>query len=329
MARNIALILGGTGGAGGEIGAALTRHGWRVRAMGRNPEAAAKQMPAFEWVTGDCMNRGDVIAAAQSARVIVHAVNPPGYRNWAGTVIPMIENTIAAARKAGARIVLPGTVYNYGPDVFPLIAENAPQNPKTRKGKIRAALERALEQSGVPTLIVRAGDFFGPRTSQNSWFIQMVKPGKSASSITYPGHRDVGHAWCYLPDLGETVARLLAREPHLARSERFHFAGHYFPRGVEIAEQLRKIIEEGAGKRVPINPLPWFAVPLLAPFNESLRETLEMRYLWRRDLQLDNAKLLAFLGAEPHTPIDAALRAALEGQSSLPKRAQRQALRAA
>ena len=50
--------------------------------------------------------------------VIVHAVNPPGYRNWCKLVLPMLDNTISAARLTGARIVLPGTVYNFGPDAF-------------------------------------------------------------------------------------------------------------------------------------------------------------------------------------------------------------------
>jgi hypothetical protein len=49
---------------------------------------------------------------------------PPGYRDWARLVLPMIDNTIAAARASGARIVLPGTVYNYGPNAFPVLRES-------------------------------------------------------------------------------------------------------------------------------------------------------------------------------------------------------------
>jgi peptide-methionine (R)-S-oxide reductase len=41
----------------------------------------------------------------------VHAVNPPGYRGWSRLVLPMLDNTIAAASAVGATIVLPGTVY--------------------------------------------------------------------------------------------------------------------------------------------------------------------------------------------------------------------------
>ena len=115
-------------------------------------------------------------------QVVVHAANPPGYRNWKGLALPMLESSIAAAQAAGARLVLPGTVYNYGPDVLPLVAESAPQRPQTRKGAIRVAMEQRLQQAsltGLRVLILRAGDFFGAH-AQNSWFSQgLVKPGRT------------------------------------------------------------------------------------------------------------------------------------------------------
>jgi hypothetical protein len=48
--------------------------------------------------------------------------------------MPMLHNTINAAEKNGALIVLPGTIYNYGPDAFPLLQEDSLQNPVTQKG---------------------------------------------------------------------------------------------------------------------------------------------------------------------------------------------------
>jgi len=134
-----------------------------------------------------------VLAAAKGCAVIVHAVNPPGYRNWGQLVLPMLDNTIAAAIAEGATIVLPGTVYNYGPDAFPasgdLLAEDAPQRPLTRKGAIRVELEARLERAstqGARVIIVRAGDFFGPRAG-NNWFSQgLVKPGQPVRSVLYP-----------------------------------------------------------------------------------------------------------------------------------------------
>ena len=121
-AGRTALVIGAAGGVGGESASALIRHGWRVRALTRRPQPAT---PGIEWVAGDAMNAADVLAAAAGAAVIVHAANPPGYRDWDTLVLPMLDNTIAAAGAVGARIVLPGTVYNYGPDVFPAFDEAA------------------------------------------------------------------------------------------------------------------------------------------------------------------------------------------------------------
>src|SRR6266851_1711671 len=166
-----ALVLGATGGIGGETALALSRHGWNIRALSRSAKPSAHST-GWDWVKGDALDRASIIVAAQGADAIVHAVNPPGYRNWAALVLPMIENTIAAAKPSGARILLPGTIYNYGQDAFPVLREDSPQNATTHKGKIRIALEHKLEDAvrdGVRSLIVRFGDFFGPKPG-NNWF---------------------------------------------------------------------------------------------------------------------------------------------------------------
>ena len=81
------------------------------------------------------MNTADVVAAAEGVQVIVHAANPPGYRNWRGLALPMLRATIAAATQVGARIVLPGNVYNFAPDAGPAIAEDAPQAPAPARAR--------------------------------------------------------------------------------------------------------------------------------------------------------------------------------------------------
>jgi nucleoside-diphosphate-sugar epimerase len=319
--QRTALVLGATGGVGGEVALALLQRGWHVRTLHREPERAARKAPHLaqvQWATGDAMRREDVVAAAKGADVIVHGVNPPGYRNWRGLALPMLENSIAAARASGARLVFPGTVYNYGPDAFPLLTERSPQNPLTRKGKIRVEMEQRLEtasREGVRTLIVRAGDFFGPRTG-NSWFAQgLVKPGRPVRSILYPGQADVGHAWAYLPDVAATIGQLLEREAELADFDMFHFGGHWFDTGIGMAHAIQRVVGE---PQPAIRRFPWPAVYAASPFVTTFREMLEMHYLWRRPVRLDNAKLVAFLGAEPHTPIDAAVRATLVGLGCLP-----------
>jgi nucleoside-diphosphate-sugar epimerase len=223
----------------------------------------------------------------------------------------MLSSTIAAAKASGARILFPGTVYNYGEDAFPLIDERAAQNPVTRKGRIRVAMEALLRGSGVPVLIVRCGDFFGPKPGNNWLSMGITRPGKPLTSALYPGPLEVAHCWAYLPDVAETFVRLLATE--LAPFEVVQMQGHQLT-GHELVAGL----EAAVGGPVAVRRLPWLGVHMAAPFNESLREMLEMRYLWERPVLLDNAKLVARLGAEPRTPLAVALRAALEGQGSLP-----------
>ena len=305
--QRIALVIGAAGGIGGEAAAALARHGWTVRGLTRRP------MPlraGLDWISGDAMVAADVARAAQGVDLIVHAANPPGYKDWEKLVLPMLDNTIAAAKVNGARILLPGTVYNFGLETFPLIDETAPQNPVTRKGKIRVEMERRLKAAsaqGTPVLIVRAGDFFGPHAG-NNWFGQLViKPGAPLKSVTEASAKGLAHAWAYLPDLAETMARILDHADRLAAFEVFHFGGHLLAWG-EMAASVRR----AAGKpKLPVMGFPWWLVVALSPVVRVFGEMAEMRYLWREPMVLDDRKLRAFLGEVPHTQLDAAVEASL------------------
>ncbi len=306
-----ALILGATGGIGGAVADGLALRGWRIRALNRNAAEAARRRPEFDWIQGDAMQAADVLKAAEGADVIVHAVNPPGYRNWGQVVLPMLDNTIAAAKAVGARIVLPGTVYNFGPDVFPNVTEDSAQRPKTRKGAIRVQMERRLraaaEQGDAPVIIVRAGDFFGGARA-NSWFSQaMVTPGKPIGTMTYPGKRGIGHQWAYLPDVAETMIRLIEKGDELPTFAVYHMRGHWDGDGRQMVDAVQRVL----GHKVKVKAFPWWIVPLAAPFVPFMRELREMSYLWDVPLQMRNDRLLAVLGEEPHTPIDEAVRASL------------------
>jgi nucleoside-diphosphate-sugar epimerase len=316
--KGTALVLGASGGIGGEVAATLLRHGWTVRGLARDPVSAQARWrgagagPA--WVAGDALDAASVIAAARGASLIVHAVNPPGYRNWATQVLPMLDSSIRAAEHAGARILLPGTVYNYGPGEFPLLTEDAPQRPASRKGALRVEMEQRLRRAserGLDVLILRAGDFFGPRAG-NSWFSQgLVTPGRPVAAITYPGRPGLGHQWAYLPDVAETMVQLVERGGR--GFESFHMEGHWDADGGRMTAAIRAAI----GRAVPVRALPWWLLTLAAPVVPLFREMRELRYLWREPVRLSNARLVAALGAEPHTPLDEAVRATLAGLGCL------------
>lgn len=311
-----ALVLGATGGIGGAIVSSLQRHGWTVRGLARDAaKARATAGAAVAWIDGDAMQRPDVIRAAAGAQVIVHAVNPPGYRDWDRLVLPMIDNSIAAARAAGARIVLPGTIYNFDPATTPVLSETSPQHPRSRKGQIRREMEARLEAAApeVPSLILRAGDFFGPG-SRSSWFAQaMVKPGRPVTRINEVA-RGPGHSWAYLPDLAEAFALLLDDPGKLRPFERVQFEGFYDATGRGMAE----MVEAAAGQELRRGWFPWWVMHALAPFGGFPREAAEIAPYWRHPVRLDNRRLESLIGLEPRTPLAEALRATLAFMGSHP-----------
>ncbi len=315
-----ALVLGASGGIGGEVARQLRDAGWTVKALKRGQAAAHEMSEGIHWLRGDALNAIDVAGAAQGCGVIVHAVNPPGYRDWDRLVLPMLDNAIAAAQAQQATLVLPGTVYNFGPDAFPLLREDSPQRPVTRKGGIRVEMEarlRAASQRGMRVLIVRAGDFFGPRAG-NNWFSQgLIKPGKPVTAISNPAAPGVGHQWAYLPDVARTMVELLARRELLPAFASFHMAGHWDATGRQMAEAIQRVAARH-GRKPRIAALPWWLLKLASPFVTTLKEMQEMRYLWQRPVRMDNTRLLAVLGAEPHTPLDEAVETALRGLGCLP-----------
>jgi nucleoside-diphosphate-sugar epimerase len=272
----------------------------------------------IEWLAGDAMNVADVVRAAVGARVIVHAANPPGYKNWRGLALPMLKASIAAAESSGARILLPGNVYNYAPSNGARISEAAPQAPTTRKGRIRVEMEEMLRDAvalGVKTLVLRAGDYFGPGAPNSSFQWLLTRRGGRVRSVYAPGPANVGHAYAYLPDLAETLARLLDREAELAEFDVFHFAGHWLARNGELVEAIRRVTGEAA---LPLKAFPYPMLFALSPFVETFRELLEMRYLWEKPIGLDGGKLCAFLGDLPSTPLDTAVRETLADMGCLP-----------
>jgi nucleoside-diphosphate-sugar epimerase len=129
----------------------------------------------------------------------------------------MLDNTIVAAQANGATIVLPGTVYNYGPSAFPTLHEDSLQQPSPQGCHPcgDGAASAAGQQPELPSDRGARGDFFGPKPG-NSWFSQgMLKPGQPVKSISMPNAPGVGHQWSYLPDVARAMVELVQRRDTL------------------------------------------------------------------------------------------------------------------
>ena len=68
-----ALIIGATGLFGLHAAEALIKHGWRVRALARNPDAAAARLgprTPIDWIKGDAMDAESVIIHVLTVHIV-------------------------------------------------------------------------------------------------------------------------------------------------------------------------------------------------------------------------------------------------------------------
>jgi len=196
------------------------------------------------------------------------------------------------------------------------LVETTPQQPTTRKGRIRVEIEEAMRdaaRAGLRCVIVRAGDFFGG-PGRGSWFDRVIVKPLPKGKAVYPGRADLVHAWAYLPDLARAFVMIAERRAALSAFDTLHFPGHALT-GEEllagIARSARRLGLLGAGRELQRGNLPWGwlrAGGLLIPM---WRELAELRYLWEMPHRLSGERLGKVIGAVPATPLDEAMDATL------------------
>jgi nucleoside-diphosphate-sugar epimerase len=283
------LILGGNGKIGKHSAEAFWNASWTVRHYDRST--------------------GDMTAAAMGADVIVNGLNPPKYHNWAVTIPAITHQVIAAAKASGATVIVPGNVYNFG-DRGGLFDENTPQQPQTRKGKIRVEMEDAYRAAGVQTILLRAGNFLDPNREGDVQSMLILKDGHKGV-VTTLGRTDIPQSHAYLPDWAQAAVMLAEKRGVLATFEDVPFPGHTFS-----MEELRDAVAARSGRPAKISRFPWIAVTLMAPFSEMMREFKEMRYLNDMPHWLGSEKFNRLLPDFTATDDQTAMLAGLAGDVS-------------
>lgn len=279
------LILGASGRIGRHASATFAGAGWAVRPFDRAS--------------------GDLAQAACGVDVILNGWNPP-YHQWQSTVPGLTRQVIAAARTGGACVILPGNVYVYGPDMPPVIGPGVAHRATHPLGLIRREMEGAYRDSGVPTILLRAGDFLDDAASGN-WFDRVIAKPIRKGRIAYPGTTDRPHAWAWLPDLAASMVGLAERRADLPRFAEFAFPGYTL-----TGDDLARACGEAVGLDVVARRMSWLPVRLARPFWKEARHLLEMRYLWDRPHRLDGSALDAVLPDRSQTPLHSALARALQ-----------------
>lgn len=312
------LILGATGRFGAAAVGAFAAAGWRVLAQRRRARSGGSPAANVQWLDADLSDPAALAARAAGACVVVHAMNPAAYTDaaWRAEAPAMMRAAIDIASRLDALLLFPGNVYNFGAGMPSVLHEGTPQHPTTLKGELRVELEAQLAQahaaSGLRSVVVRAGDYFG--SGRGSLLDLVLAKDLRKGRVGLPGALDVPTPWAYLPDLARTFERVAQHHERLHGVQVVHFAGHALT-GQDWCEVLAPIAREASwlrpGQEVKVAPLPWPLIRVGGLLLPTWASMAQMRYLWTTPHRLANERLAALIGPEPHTPLPQAARQAL------------------
>lgn len=286
-------VIFGAGQVGSRLAIHLAAAGHRVRVVRRSDRPVG---PGIEIVATDAMQPDLAVEAARGASVIYHCMNPSAYSQeaWEAEFPLMGEAVIAAALAHEARLVCLDNVYAYGPTSEPRKA-HSPMKAEGAKGRVRiqwdARLHEAARAQGLRWTAVRAGDFFGPGTSEQSLMsmdaVAGLGRGRPALLIGSPSHP---HSFSFVPDVVRALAAVGAAEAGQVEGRAWMAPVHTVsPR--ELVGRLAR----AQGRRGWTITLPAWLIRSLAPIVPLFSDLRETLYQWEGPFLIDDSDLKARL----------------------------------
>ncbi len=195
-------------------------------------------------------------------------------------------------------------LYMYGRPERAPFDEDAPLNPCSHKGELRALLARELFEAHargeVRATSGRASDYFGPSVPTallGEAFAARVMAGKA---LQMGGDPDQPHSYSYGPDVARGLAVLGAHPEADGRPWHLPVAWQGTTRG------LVQAVAAALGKPARIFSAPDWLLRALGLVNPVMGAAAEMTYQWKQPYLLDDRRFRAAFGMEP-TPADRAV----------------------
>lgn len=291
---------------GGQVGQPLARilreRGLRVR-MARRSSGASE---GVEVMRGDATDRNFCLQAARGASTVYHCMNPLySARVWKDVIPKYIENLIAAAGSAGARLVVLESVYMLGRTGGRPMNESTPMNPCSRKGEVRAReAERLFEahrRGEVRATAGRASDFYGPGATLSHLGDQFWKPVIAGARGRVLVNPDAIHTYHYVPDVAAGLAML-----GTAGDDAY---GKPWMLPCAPAESMRALVARLSrhfGRDIRLTVMPRWLMKVLGLGMPILREVNEMMYQWDEPFIIDDRCFRAAFNTEHTEPERAA-----------------------
>jgi nucleoside-diphosphate-sugar epimerase len=286
-------VVFGAGQVGPPLARLLAAAGHRVRLVRRSDAPVA--IPGVEAVRADARDAAAATEAARGATAVYHCMNVAYFAaTWQAELPPILDGLIAAAGRAGARLVVLDNLYPLGKPGGRKLTEATPFDPCSKKGEIRARLhlqlEAAVKRGDVRAVTGRASDFYGPGgvgTHFADRFWPAALAGKPAAMVI---PLDTPHTYHFIPD----VAAGLAALGQDAGAE----GTWMLP--CQPAESTRALVDRLAaalGRPIAATRMSPLLVKALGLFMPIVRELGEMAYQWEEPFEVDDARFRGRHGA--------------------------------
>ncbi|MDQ3847214.1 MAG: NAD-dependent epimerase/dehydratase family protein [Bacteroidota bacterium] len=297
-------ILGAGGAIGKELAKELYRFTDKVRLVSRTPETITDK---DELMAVDITNAEQTERAVQGSDVVyLTAGLPYKLKVWQQQWPQVMRNVIYACTRHNARLVFFDNMYLYDKNSLHNITEDAPVNPPSKKGGVRARIAQMLfdkvNTGELTAMIVRSADFYGPGVT-NSILIEMVyKNMKKGKKAMWFADADKVHSFTYVPDAAKATA-LLGNTPD-AYNQVWHT-----PTDVQkiTGRQWVELFAQEMNIKPRFTVLGKGMVQVLGLFIPVLRESVEMMYQYDRDYFFNSAKFTERFRFEP-TPYQEGVR---------------------
>jgi nucleoside-diphosphate-sugar epimerase len=304
------LILGSTGSIGYAFAENLISKNIAITVLVRDIAKANnlfKSNPKVEIIKGDVQDLELLKKISADKKYIFHGINYP-YDKWFGNMDTASMKIIETASLNNALIIFPGNIYNYGN--LPMIKEDSPQNPCTRKGALRVELEKMLYNAAndgkCKVLNVRLPDFWGSNVL-NEGIKPIFMNALSGKAVPTMIRTDIPHQMVFTKDAAEIMVRLMQKGME-KQYEIYNYGGYIHPTIKSFLNQISRLAN--APEKITVYPKWLFSV--LGIFSPVMREVKEMLYLFEGTVILDDSKVRKLFPDFKETSMDEAIRDTLD-----------------
>lgn len=302
-------ILGAGGSVGIELAKNLKDYTSDIKLVSRNPQMVN---PTDTLYVADLTKKQDVFKAIEGSKITYVTIGFPYKRKvWSENWIPFMQNVISACLKHNSKLVFFDNVYAIGGNNVNHITEDSPISPVSKKGEIRAEVDRlilnSIHKNNLDAIIARAPDFFGGTARANSILMNLVYDNivKGKKSQWFCNAKFI-HSMGYVPDLAKGTAML--GNTSAAYNQIWNL-----PTDSQkiTGEDWINLFSSELNSKNNYTTLPNWLLKALGFFVPIMKEIAEMNYQYDRDYYFDSNKFNEYFNFTP-TPNAIAVKKTIE-----------------